>query len=218
MGLVRALQPWDLLLTYCNKQLRNYIAPLLRTVRRGILHPPSDVYVRSFLCPISYFNKTLLQKSSWVIKPGPWFQSYIFFFGDHESNVVHHKLSFLCTITRHFQPLLTLCFPLCPEISCLFTLLIHSRPFGVLFCFQNKYLKLGVKRAHLTLFSMVKDWKLFLWDWEEGKDVHTASLFNKGLKPLTRAIRQEKEITASQSEKLESYLLPYRTRSFVYKL
>ena len=142
MGLVRALQPWDILLTYCNKQLRNYIAPLLRTVRRGILHPPSDVYVRSFLCPISYFNKTLLQKSSWVIKPGPWFQSYIFFFGDHESNVVHHKLSFLCTITRHFQPLLTLCFPLCPEISCLFTLLIHSRPFGVLFCFQNKYLKL----------------------------------------------------------------------------
>ena len=31
--------------------------------------PPSDVYVRRFLCP---FNKTLLPKSSWVIKPGPW--------------------------------------------------------------------------------------------------------------------------------------------------
>ena len=75
-----------------------------------------------------------------------------------------------------------------------------------------------MKRAHLTLFSMVKDWELFLWDQEEGKDMHSSSLFNKGLKLLTRAIRQEKEITASQSEKLESYLLPYRTRSFVYKL
>ena len=59
-----------------------------------------------------------------------------------------------------------------------------------------------------TLFSMVKDWKLFFWDREEGKDVHTASLFNKGLKPLTRAITQEKEIKAFQSEKLESYRLP----------
>ena len=26
----------------------------------GTLRPPSDVYVRSFLCPFSYFNKTLL--------------------------------------------------------------------------------------------------------------------------------------------------------------
>ena len=92
MGLVRALQPWDLLLTYCNKQLRNYIAPLLRTARGGILHPPSDVYIRSFLCPISYFNKTLLHKSSWVIKPGPWSQNYILFFRDHEFDVVHRKL------------------------------------------------------------------------------------------------------------------------------
>ena len=37
----------------------------------GTLCPPSDVYVRSFLCPFLYFNKTLLHKSSWVIKPGP---------------------------------------------------------------------------------------------------------------------------------------------------
>ena len=130
MGLVRPLQPWDILLTYCNNQLRKYIALLLRLAREGILHPPSDVYVRSFLCPISYFNKTLLHQSSWVIKPGLWSQSYIYFFGDHESDIVHHKLSPLCTIRRGFQPLLMLCFPLCPEISSLFTLLIHSRPFG----------------------------------------------------------------------------------------
>ena len=132
MGLVRPLQHWDILLTYCNNQLRQYIAPLLRLVTgAGGTHStsPSDVYVRSFLCPISYFNKTLLHKSSWVIKPGPWSQSYIFF-GDHESDVVHRKLSPLCTIRRGFQPLLMLCFPLCPEISSLFSLLIHSRPFG----------------------------------------------------------------------------------------
>ena len=54
---------------------------------------------------------------------------------------------------------------------------------------------------------MVKDWKLFFWDQEEGKDAHSAPLFNKGLKPPTRAIRQEKEIKAVQIEKLESYLL-----------
>ena len=144
MGLVRALQPWEILLTYYNNQLRKYIAPLLRLARGGILHPPSDVYIRSFLCPISYFNKTLLHKSSWVIKPDPWSQNYILFFRDHEFDVVHRKLSSLCTITRGFQPLLMLCFPLCPESSSLFTLLIHSRPFGgfVLFCFQNKYLEL----------------------------------------------------------------------------
>ena len=139
MGLVRALQPWDILLTYCNNQLRNYIAPLLRLVGGGILHPPYDVYVRSFLCPISYFNKTLLHKGSWVLKPGPWSQNCIFFFGDHESDVVHCKFSSLCTITRSFQPLL-MCFPLCPESSSLFTLWYIPVHLGVLFCFQNKYL------------------------------------------------------------------------------
>ena len=39
------------------------------------LHPLSDVYVRSILCPLSYFNKTLLHKSSWVVKPSPQSQS-----------------------------------------------------------------------------------------------------------------------------------------------
>ena len=137
MGLVRALQPWEILLTYYNNQLRKYIAPLLQLARGGILHPPSDVYVRSFLCLTSYFNKTLLHKSSWVIKPGPWSQNYIFFFRNHDSDIVHHKLSSLCTITRGFQSLLMLCFPLCPEISSLFTLLIHSHSFGVLLVFKT---------------------------------------------------------------------------------
>ena len=35
---------------------------LLRLVSRGTLCPPSDVYVRSFLCSLLYFNKTLLHK------------------------------------------------------------------------------------------------------------------------------------------------------------
>ena len=37
---------------------------LIRLGSGGILHPPSDVYVRSFLCPFLYFNKILLHKSS----------------------------------------------------------------------------------------------------------------------------------------------------------
>ena len=44
---------------------------LIRLVSGGTLHPLSDVYVRTFLCPFLYFDKTLLHKSSWVIKHGP---------------------------------------------------------------------------------------------------------------------------------------------------
>ena len=47
----------------------------LRLVSGGTLFSPSDVYVRNFLCPFLYLIKTLLHKSSWVIKPGPWSQS-----------------------------------------------------------------------------------------------------------------------------------------------
>ena len=49
MDLVRPLQPRDILLIYCNNQLRKYIAPLLRLVRGALSIPSSDVYVRSFL-------------------------------------------------------------------------------------------------------------------------------------------------------------------------
>ena len=41
---------------------------LANTSEGDTLRPPSDVYVRSFFCPFLYFNKTLLYKSSWVIK------------------------------------------------------------------------------------------------------------------------------------------------------
>ena len=41
----------------------------------GSFSTPLLVSVRSFLCPLSYFNKTLLHRRSWVIEPGPWSQS-----------------------------------------------------------------------------------------------------------------------------------------------
>ena len=72
VGLVRPSQPWDILLIYYNNQFKKYIIPLLTLAKGGTLCPPSDVYVRNFLCPFLYFNKTLLHKNSWVIKPGPW--------------------------------------------------------------------------------------------------------------------------------------------------
>ena len=59
-------------LSYLINNFLTDIKQLANTSKGGTLRPPSDVYVRSFLCPFSYFNKTLLHKSSWVIKPGPW--------------------------------------------------------------------------------------------------------------------------------------------------
>ena len=46
---------------------------LVKLVSGGILCPSSDVYGRSFLCPFSYFNKSLLHKTSkWSsLVPGP---------------------------------------------------------------------------------------------------------------------------------------------------
>ena len=79
-------------LSYLINNFLTDIKQLAKTSRGGTLHPPSDAYVRSFLCPFLCFNKTLLYKSSHGIKPGLWSRSLIFF-GDHESNTVHHKLS-----------------------------------------------------------------------------------------------------------------------------
>lgn len=39
VGLVRPLQPWVILLIYCNYQLKKYIAPLLRLVRGAFSVP-----------------------------------------------------------------------------------------------------------------------------------------------------------------------------------
>ena len=45
-------------------ELTKVYKALLRLARGGALCPPSDDWVRSFLCIILYFNKTLLHKSS----------------------------------------------------------------------------------------------------------------------------------------------------------
>ena len=92
MGLVRSLQPWNILLIYCNNQLKKYITPFSKTSEGATLLPPSDVMSEAFFVPF-HCHKTLLHKSSWVIKPGPWSQSQIIFFRDHQSDIVHRKLS-----------------------------------------------------------------------------------------------------------------------------
>ena len=58
-------------LSYLIHSFLTDIKQLAKTSTGGALCPPSDVYVRSFLCCFSYCNKILLHKSSWVIKPGP---------------------------------------------------------------------------------------------------------------------------------------------------
>ena len=93
MGLIKFLQSWDILLINCNNQFKKVYNTLANTSEGDLLHSPSDVYVRSFLCPFCYFNKTLLHKSSWVIQPGPWSRSYIFFLEIMKSNIVHCKIS-----------------------------------------------------------------------------------------------------------------------------
>ena len=82
---------------------------LIRLESGGTLCSPSDICVRSFLCPLSHFNKTWLHKSSWVIKPGPWSRSWIFF-GDHASDMVHRKLSVAC-LCQSQSPSLSLPLP-----------------------------------------------------------------------------------------------------------
>ena len=57
MGLVRPLQPWDILLIYHNNQKKKSYKSyksynfLTNTSERDTLLPPSYIYVRRFLCP-----------------------------------------------------------------------------------------------------------------------------------------------------------------------
>ena len=39
VGMVRPLQPWDILLIYCNNQLKKYVAPLLKLARGALFVP-----------------------------------------------------------------------------------------------------------------------------------------------------------------------------------
>ena len=70
--------------------IEKYIAPLLR-LARGQLSIPLWCLCQKFYLSLFHFNKTLLYKSSWMIKPGPWPQNSIFF-GDHKFDIVLCKL------------------------------------------------------------------------------------------------------------------------------
>ena len=76
VGLVKFLQPWDVLLIYCNYWLKKYIAPLLR-LARGALSTRFWCLRQKLLCPFFALIKLCytngLQRSALV--PGPWSQS-----------------------------------------------------------------------------------------------------------------------------------------------
>ena len=96
MGLVRSLQPWDILLIYYNNQLKS--SSLAKTNKGGTLWPPSDVYVRSFLCPFFSLIKICYTKAfEWSsLVPGPKAKSSL----EIRSNIFHHKLSLARTISN----------------------------------------------------------------------------------------------------------------------
>ena len=68
VGLVRSLQPPDIILIHCN--LLKVYNSIANTSVGGTLSAPSDVYVRSFLCPFYtlinklYFTKALSDQAS----------------------------------------------------------------------------------------------------------------------------------------------------------
>ena len=73
VDLVRPLQPWDILLIYCNNQLKKYITPLLR-LSRGALYVPflmsmSEAFSVPFYTLIKLCYTKALEWSSLV--PGP---------------------------------------------------------------------------------------------------------------------------------------------------
>ena len=73
VGLIKPWQPWDIILIYCNNQLKKYITPFCKTNEGGTLYPSSEVYVRSFLCPFFTLIKLCYTKAlEWSsLVPGP---------------------------------------------------------------------------------------------------------------------------------------------------
>ena len=61
VGLVRSLQPWGILLIYCNNQLKKYVTPLLRLARGHCLSPFWRLCQKLSLS-LFILNRTLLHK------------------------------------------------------------------------------------------------------------------------------------------------------------
>ena len=92
VGLVRSLQPWDILLIYCNNLFKKYITPLLR-LARGALSVPllmsmSDTFSFPFLTIINLCYTKALEWSSLIPGPEAKSSSQV-----TKSDPVHHKLS-----------------------------------------------------------------------------------------------------------------------------
>ena len=62
VGLVRSLQPPDILLIHCNNNHRVYNS-IVNTSKRVLSLPPTDVYVRSFLYPFYTLIKLYCTKA-----------------------------------------------------------------------------------------------------------------------------------------------------------
>ena len=116
MGLLRSLQTWDILLIYCNNQLKKYTAPLLR-LARGTLSVPLLMSVsEAFSVPFYTLIKLCYTKApEWSsLIPGPGVKSSL----EDKSDTVHHKLSVGCHIlVRGIVPIQGLSPPL-----------LHCRP------------------------------------------------------------------------------------------
>ena len=68
VGLVRSLQPPDIVLIHCNNYLKVYNS-VANTTEGALFWPPSDVYVRSFLylfytLIVLYYTKALSDQAS----------------------------------------------------------------------------------------------------------------------------------------------------------
>ena len=93
VGLIKWLQSWDILLIYCNNQLKKYITPLLRLAREHSLSPfwsQSEAFSVPFYTLIKLCYTKAFEWSSLV--PGPKAKS---------SSEITNPTSFTIAITRN---------------------------------------------------------------------------------------------------------------------
>ena len=92
MGLARSLQPWAILLIYCNNQLKKYMTPLLALVRGALSIPllmsVSEAFSVPFYTLIKLCYTKALEWSSLVPRPKVKSSSL-----EITNLTFHHKLS-----------------------------------------------------------------------------------------------------------------------------